>query len=133
MSAKISFRCKTCGHLEPATHAGDQTVPHACSVCGCGVRFGGDHAAFAAALRAAKTDAEIKSLCDAHSRQGTIKTLVPDNWEVLADAKPERLKELGLTAAEVERHVPANLSEPTLGRHIAANAVDGTGVKDKAN
>src|SRR6185437_12396832 len=39
------------------------------------------------------------------SPQG-VKTIHPESWEVLADATPERLAELGLTPAEVERHEP---------------------------
>ena len=78
MPAGHSFRCKQCGHLAPSAHAGEARLPHRCPVCGGGVAF---------------------------SPQG-VKALRPENWEVLADATPGRLAELGLTAAEVERHTP---------------------------
>lgn len=74
----VSFRCRQCGHLVTSAHAGEARLPHRCPVCGGGVVF---------------------------SPQG-VKTLRPENWEVLADAAPERLAELGLTAADVERHQP---------------------------
>jgi hypothetical protein len=48
-----------------------------------------------------------------HSRGGRViplpfgvKFLLRENWEVLADATPERLAELGLTPEQVERHQP---------------------------
>ena len=70
-----AFRCKNCGRLEPAEHAGERSVPCACSVCGCGVSF--------------------------DQRSGLPK-FDPENWEVLAEATPERLADLGLT--EVAKH-----------------------------
>lgn len=72
-----AFRCNGCGFLEVSDHAAEDEKPHACRVCGKGVKF---------------------------TEQG-IKTFQPDNWEVLADAAPERLTELGLTPAQVEKHV----------------------------
>lgn len=53
------FRCKKCGHLEAADHAGENAVPCACSCCGAGVEF---------------------------DKTG-IRTFLPDNWEVLDGAK----------------------------------------------
>ncbi len=73
-----AFRCKTCGHLHAAAHAGENALPNCCIVCGAGGSF---------------TPAGIRQL---HH----------ENWEVLAVATPERLTELGLTAADVVRHAP---------------------------
>lgn len=70
-----TFRCRACGHLDAADHAGECAHPHACRVCGAGVSFD------------PKTGA---------------KKIDPENWEILADATPERLEELGV--AEVARH-----------------------------
>jgi predicted RNA-binding Zn-ribbon protein involved in translation (DUF1610 family) len=102
---KYCFRCKACGHLIAGAHAGEQTVPFACPVCGGGVKWG------------AKGQ----------------KTFEPENWEVLADAKPERLKELNLKSEEVEKWTPIQKpTEPkTTSKHIEATAVDFPGVKEK--
>jgi hypothetical protein len=81
MSNKIAFRCRTCGRLEAAGHAGDNQVPHACRVCCAGVSF-----------------------CP---RTGTRK-LHLDNWEVLADCSTDRLTELEISPEQVERHTPSN-------------------------
>ena len=88
-----AFRCRNCGRLEEAEHAGENLHPHACSVCGCGVSF--------------------------DSRTG-IKNFDASNWEVLADASPSRLTELGLTVEDVIRHVPPILTDPSAGRSVAA-------------
>jgi len=77
MSTEKAFRCKFCGYLEGADHAGERNLPLACRVCNGGVKF--------------------------HPRTGQ-KSPDPDNWEVLADCTPERLAELGLTAGRVCRH-----------------------------
>jgi hypothetical protein len=74
----LAFRCKNCGYLCHGEVAGQNSLPHACTVCGCGVRF---------------TETGLK----VHQR---------DNWEVLADCTPERLAELGVTAEQIERYVP---------------------------
>src|ERR1019366_1577344 len=66
-------------------------------------------------------------------RQVGPKTFQPENWEVLADATPERLKELNLEPAEVERHVPAPSTESGRpAQHTSVTAADGTGTKDTA-
>lgn len=95
-----AFRCRACGHLEAAASAGEHAVPAACSACGEGVKF---------------------------SARG-IKSGNPDNWEVLADAPPARLKELGL--GQVARH--AGKGEAPDGRHVHATAVDGAEAADRA-
>ena len=73
-----SFRCRKCGHLQSDKTAGEHLVPFACSVCGAGVIF---------------------------NPRG-LKMYEPEVWEVLADAAPERLAELGLTASDITRHIP---------------------------
>lgn len=74
---KYAFRCKNCGFLHHAEHAGDNDCPHACRVCNSGVSF--------------------------HPQTG-IKTFHTENWEVLADVPSERLKDLGLTGGQIARH-----------------------------
>jgi predicted nucleic acid-binding Zn-ribbon protein len=101
-----AFRCKNCGHLHPAEHAGESDLPHGCVVCGAGVMF---------------------------SPRG-VKSLDADNWEVLADATPERLEELGLAPEEVARHEggkPSPEKEGPGGQHVAREAGDGSNVKDQ--
>ena len=77
-----AFRCKACGHFEPAGAAGECHCPHACSVCGAGVSFN------------PKTGSKIFD---------------HDNWEILADCDQLRLAELGLDG-QVERHCPCEPS-----------------------
>lgn len=95
MSDKKAFRCKKCGHLEPAEHAGDRSVPLACSVCNGGIKF--------------DTSTGAKS---ANS----------DNWEVLADSTDQRLRALGLTRTAVCRHVGAGDLPAESGRRVEASA-----------
>jgi hypothetical protein len=77
---KHAFRCRTCGHLHPAEYAGESSIPHSCRVCSAGAVF--------------------------DPKTGR-RTPQPDNWEVLADADPARLEELGLTPEDVEAHEPS--------------------------
>ena len=97
-----AFRCRACGHLEHRGHAGQCAVPHACRVCGEGVKW----------------------------NRG-IATTAPDNWEILADLTAEQLAVYGLTPTDVEKHtgnvVPAGtLLAPAQKREMQ----DGVGVKD---
>ena len=97
---KSAFRCRACGHLEPAEHAGDCAVPHACCVCAAGVSF------------------------DAKGGR----TFQPENWEVLADATPERLAEIGL--ASVVRHEAGGVP-PAGGKAVTVEAHEGVASKDR--
>jgi len=56
-----------------------------------------------------------------------LKQVVPDNWEILADATPERLAELGIT--EVAKHEGA--PPIVTGRTVEAAATDGPKTSDK--
>lgn len=96
-----AFRCRNCGHLVHGEHAGDQAVPYACPVCSGGVKW---------------------------DNKGN-KTFCPENWEVLADATPERLKELGLCAEEVHRHTPKKTAISNI--HNERSAVDSVITKDR--
>ncbi len=103
-----AFRCKNCGHLEPAAHAGECALPHACSVCGAGVTFGPEKKKVEELLQgfADKTPAETaEALMKLMANPD--KKAQPDNWEVLHDAQDARLTELGLTRADVVKHTPA--------------------------
>jgi hypothetical protein len=99
----FAFRCKNCGHLHSAEYAGECELPHACAVCDAGVTW---------------------------TSRG-IKSFDPSVWEVLADAKPERLKELGLTAKDVCKHVGKSIPAND-GRSTSVKANEGTQVADKA-
>lgn len=101
-----AFRCKTCGFLEVSDHAAENATPHACRVCGEGVAY--------------------------HPKTGK-RTVDADNWEVLADASPERLAELGLTPGQVERHErwPTGSNRP-IG-DVDVSAADGAGTADGAS
>jgi hypothetical protein len=75
---KYAFRCKNCGRLETSDQAAECSHPHACRVCGDGIRY--------------------------DSRTGKKTPMLGDNWEVLADASPGRLAEIGLSPDQVEKH-----------------------------
>ena len=98
----VAFRCQNCGHLHRGEYAGDNPIPHACVVCGAGVKF---------------------------SDRGA-KQLDPKNWEVLADVTPARLKELGLTTKDIERYTPQSAAPNPSPGHTTASIGDGPGTKD---
>jgi rubredoxin len=141
-----AFRCRHCGHLHEAEHAGESSHPHACRVCGHGIAaaIGMDDT-----LRHPHAQAHAKALAgipretlEKHPSKGgrtfnlphgLKKVLIFENWEVLADATDERLAELGLTRAEVCRHEPKT-SEP--GRDpqvVTVSATDGVHTTDSAS
>ena len=96
-----AFRCNNCGRLESGDHAGEAEIPASCRACGAGVSF---------------------------DRTG-IKTLDPDNWEILAAADDKRLKELGLTRALVQAHQGA--APVTTGQSISASGKEKMTGKDR--
>jgi hypothetical protein len=137
---KKAFRCKTCGFLTHANHAGEQAVPYACQVCHAGVEFNAQDVEVRDAIKdkliiaaRAGDSAAMNGLIRQLHNIPLKKTFNPDNWEVLADAKPERLKQIGLSTSDVERHVPAKKGENREPKNISAVAVDATAVKDKAS
>lgn len=97
-----AFRCKNCGRLETSDNAGESDVPHACCACGSGVAF--------------------------DSKTG-IKTLVKDNWEVLALCDEARLTELGLSQENVCAHVGKSC-DPN-GVAVNRTATEGVVSEDK--
>lgn len=101
-----AFRCKNCGHLHAADAAGQHAHPHACAVCGAGVHFTKEPDKLIAELsQASSIDPKLYARFET-GVPGTYKIVDPAPWEVLADATPERLTELGLTTEEVTRHEP---------------------------
>ena len=129
---KYAFRCKHCGHLLHAGAAGELTHPKACPVCGRGVYW--RHHEIADALAGAKDEAERKQyVSELRDLKVGAHRHLPDNWEVLADATPGRLEEIGLTATQVERHVPAPKASPAREpRHHEVAAEDGVSTTDSA-
>lgn len=103
---QYAFRCKTCGHLHESGHAGCGKHPFKCSVCGAGCVFNHQKlAARAKQLFKEGKNQEGDEMLDQMAKcDPSAKDLVPDNWEHLADCTPERLTELGLTEADVEKH-----------------------------
>jgi len=120
---KPAFRCKSCGHLEAAEHAGDHAVPHACSVCGAGVCLSPRTKKIADELASPNCSVERRQALAAELAKlqpGTeTKEFDPANWEVLADCTPERLKEIGVK--ECARH-KATKGDPVAGKSVAASA-----------
>jgi hypothetical protein len=124
MSNKLAFRCRNCRCLHEASCAGENHLPHACRVCSHGVLFVKDgqpgidealahpHAApHAAALASLPKEHLSKSFLQGGRTHPVVpgqlqKFFLYENWEVLSDCSPERLTELGLTADQVEAHVP---------------------------
>lgn len=106
MPESYAFRCKNCGHLEHAGHAGERDVPLTCRVCRRGVKYNPDTGE---------------------------RTTHPDNWEVLAKATNARLAELGLKRAQVVAHDGKKFAAEALaGRELSRTAGDGPGSKDGA-
>ena len=111
-----SFRCKHCGHMIGGANAAECHVPHACPVCHRGVVYERDLASALAHEHVQPHRATLPSeaeMTKPYHLGGRviplafgIKFLAHENWEVLADATPERLAELGLTTADVCRHTP---------------------------
>lgn len=133
---QYAFRCKQCGRLHEAEHAGDNELPHACQVCGEGVRHGPDFRGLAEELCKPDLPAERRKQIADHLRAGhndTTKTLVQSNWEVLSDCTPERLKELGLTKGQVKRHDGKGQPNVISTKVVAAYATEGTKVKDSSD
>jgi hypothetical protein len=148
MAETVSFRCRNCGRLETSDHAAELELPAACRVCGAGVVF--RHAELAAMLT--REGADVPALAAEIARcDPATKRLVPENWEVLADAPPERLAELGLAPESVAAHEPwprgqvpdhhrerhfgvpaAQAAPPGPPRAVAAGAREGAGARDAA-
>lgn len=111
----LAFRCKTCGRLEEAHHAGEQTSPSSCRVCGNGGHRSGP-----------------PSLPGKPEHRPYVTD--PSNWEILADATPERLAELGLSKDKVVAHVPVKGGiVDRLPQILERKAVENLAVQDKAN
>lgn len=103
--SKVAFRCNKCGRLHTSADAAEAAHPHCCRLCGAGVKF---------------------------SESG-VKTASSENWEVLADATPERLAELGLAPDDVERHERWARGEVRASQNIEVTASDGPGTQDGAS
>jgi len=141
-----SFRCRSCGFLETSGQAAHDHFPHACPVCSRGVEFGPSLDAILARAhlephRAALAGVQADVQHDPGKRllnislpgHPSFKFFHHENWEVLADATPERLAELGLTPDQVERHEPwprGSTGRPA--QHVHAGAADGPATLDGA-
>jgi hypothetical protein len=139
MSTHKAFRCKNCGHLEGADNAGEQPHPTACRVCGSGITLLPTVVALAAELAKPDCTPERRKAIAAElllaSRQPGARTIHPENWEILADATPERLAELGLKPEHAVRHAawPKGAAPGREPGHFVANAnesVTNTNVAD---
>jgi phage FluMu protein Com len=124
---QAAFRCKNCGHLVHAEHAGENELPHACPVCKAGVAFVLEEPAQkrADAIMAELTNPGLDrekgiALARELSALPRKKALQPDNWEVLAQATPERLKELGLDECDVCAHQPEKITDPVERQRVSA-------------
>lgn len=105
---RVAFRCKNCGRLHEAGHAGELPHPAACQVCGCGVVF--RHKELAEMLEQSLQEGDTNT-CKSLVKQiqncdPAAKRLLPENWEILSEVSGERLQELGLTAERVTKHTP---------------------------
>lgn len=117
---KYSFRCKNCGHLEGGDAAAESTHPHACRVCGRGIIFAMTPEDALKHEHAQSHKEALAKIAPNHLTDENnypiggrvcklpfgVKFVMYENWETLWDAKPERLKELGLTLEEIKEHVP---------------------------
>jgi len=80
-AAKIAFKCKNCGAVAPAGHAGENDVPAACVSCRAGVKF----------------EANPDGV-------GFTITHQPENWIKLWELSDAELKKAGLTRNQIEEH-----------------------------
>lgn len=134
---KYAFRCKNCGHLHHADHAGLNDLPHSCCVCGKGVETGFDPKAFAERLRKPMTDQERLALAEELSNTVQKKQLDPNNWEVLATCDEPKLAKYGLKPHDVEAHSPKSFALKIAkdavidSKQVAVLATDGLAAKDK--
>lgn len=108
-----AFRCRNCGYLSHAAHAGEREFPLACPVCKCGVVPAmsiGHLQKDRPQLFEGLTEADLRPVKDGGRTMPLPFNMVAfadhSNWEVLADAAPERLEELGLKPHHVCAHEP---------------------------
>lgn len=139
MHGPVAFRCKKCGHLCPAEHAGENVLPHSCPVCKAGVSFVIDPASkgrydeiIAKLSKMETSDSERHDLALELGNLPKEKLYHEDNWEVLADCDKGRLKELGLKGEHVCCHKPEKITKPSQGRIIKCELKDGAVAKDGA-
>lgn len=106
LGTKPAFRCKNCGHLESADHAGEYSHPHLCSCCDAGVLMGFSMKDLFKAhpFLAELTQAELSARTIQNGKVIRLHHL--ENWEVLADTHPDELAKMGHTPDTVCRHVP---------------------------
>lgn len=135
MSEQKAFRCKKCGHLVHAEHAGENLLPHSCPVCKAGVSQPIDQASkgrhdeiMAKLVKIDTPQLEREKLVAELVNLPREKVYHPDNWEVLSECKPERLKELGLEPEHVCAHKPAKITKPKQGRIHKVELKDGVTV-----
>lgn len=131
-----AFRCKSCGRLHHAEHAGDNEVPHSCTVCGSGVTWNAPAVKIAQSIANPDlTDAQRKQMASDLERalKNQEKGYDPSNWEVLHDATDERLAELGINRAHVVRHVPTSPSQPNPNpQNLSLHTTEPPTIKDAA-
>lgn len=102
---KHAFRCRNCGTLETSGNAGERPTPAACRICGFGVSFD-----------------PLTGLKNHHE----------DNWQVLAELSATELEKLGLTADDIEAHVPAAPGDPDHEPQVVErSAEDGLASEDR--
>lgn len=106
----MAFQCNGCKAVFPAEIAGDNDLPHACPICGRGVKF-----------EVNETGTNVTKLLD------------PDNWIKLADLTPEELEEgfhlHGLKPANVTAHKGA---KPLTGMRIVGQNIQRVAAEDMA-
>lgn len=85
-----AFRCRNCGHLEDSGHAGENMVPHACSVCGAGVILKPRLTQLSAELGnpACSEERRIAIAKELTTLGNEPKQLDPSNWEVIGEHTP---------------------------------------------
>ena len=134
-AALVAFRCRNCGRLHEAEHAGELPHPTACRVCGKGVVFVHEELSdqLLQALQDGKIEEAQRLAREIRACNPASKRLVPENWEVLAEAHSDRLAELGLTHEQVERHIPWEKGgNPEAPKFVLAEAHDGPQTSDQA-
>lgn len=140
MTTKYAFRCKSCGRLETSEQAAELEHPAACRVCGGGRELGTAHKEMVSQIHSELVNSKLSKdkLQEIVGRMSKnlvgSPTLSLTNWEILAECSSKRLKELGLTTSDVEKHTPwkrGEVPQEYKPRHFMIVAEDNAGVEDK--
>ena len=134
---KYAFRCKNCGRLHEADHAGENEHPHACCVCGAGVSYNDTVHILSEELADPTLTLERRmAIAQELSKAAmtTTKVIKKDNWEVLHLCDDRQLSNYGLTRDDVAEHKPCKSpGHARAPQHVVVHGVEESLITDKAS